>query len=115
MKILIIDDENFVVKSLTRFLQYQGFEVYFALNGGEGLKIFSEINPDWVLLDQKMPGLSGMEVLIKIIAKKSDAKVCFWSGTNEADLKAKAIACGAKYFLEKPINTEELLSIVKGK
>ena len=67
-KILVIDDEEIVRESCTRILQSQDYSIKTADNGEMGLKILDEFHPDLVLVDLKMPGMSGFEVLEEIYA-----------------------------------------------
>ena len=61
-KILLIDDEEAIVRLLSMSLRSDGHDVVTALNGEEGLEVFQEENPELVLTDIKMPGMNGIEV-----------------------------------------------------
>ncbi len=101
--LLIIEDDPFVRQSMALFLENSGFQVLQAQNGQEGLLLFREKNPDLIILDLQMPGLSGLDVLAAI---KSDLPVIpaiVVSGTGSRDDVIKTLKLGAWDYLTKPI------------
>ena len=101
MKILIVDDEPAVRLSLKRALSLKGHTVHEAEDGLKGVELWRQWQPDMVLLDVLMPGLTGPAVLQEIGAAKS-AKVLLMSAyAGDYDLD-KVKAMGADYFLAKP-------------
>jgi DNA-binding response OmpR family regulator len=109
MKILIVDDEEDLNQHLKMFLSRRGYEVLSALDGETGLKMFLENKPDWLLLDNNLPKLKGKDVLKKIRQAYPGAKVCFWTGNEDAVLKKEVEALGANKFMYKPIDVAVLL------
>ncbi|MAE73405.1 MAG: response regulator [Bdellovibrionaceae bacterium] len=101
MKVLVIDDEAVIRRSIQRAGEKKGHEVYLAENGSEGLAIWSKANPDVVFLDVLMPGLTGPDVL-KQRDPNSKAKVVLISAyTGEYNLE-RAQEHGADLFIGKP-------------
>jgi len=110
--ILIIDDEEILRKRLKRLLELNDYEVVVAENGKHGLEVIREALPKIVLLDIKMPGIDGIEVLKRI--KKDDSKyketeVIMTTGHGSVDTAISAIQNGAFSYIQKPINIDELI------
>ena len=101
MKILVVDDEPTVRRSLMRALSLRNHEVKEAENGEQGLITWREWRPDVVLLDVLMPGLSGPAVL-KEIGPQNQAKVLLMSAYSGDYDVAKAKSMGAHHFIAKP-------------
>lgn len=109
MKVLVVDDEILVRRSLGRVLRARGHEVTEAVDGGEGLQLWKEIDPDLVFLDVLMPGLSGTQVLEEIGPHR--AKVVLMSAyAGEQDLE-KTTVPRVDLFLPKPF--EDIFEIVQ--
>lgn len=107
-KILIVDDEAQLVSLLGRFFSRLGFTVFTATNGRDGLKRVEEDEPDLVLLDIRMPGLDGMQVLRRIRARSRDIVVIMITASQDAILASEAMALGAYDFITKPIDFAHL-------
>ncbi len=107
-RILVIDDEPDIRRTLKMTLEYEGYEVLTAGSGTEGLECVRTERPDAVLLDIKMPGLDGLEVLEKLRAQGSDAEVLIISGHGDISDAVRATKLGAFDFLEKPLEQERL-------
>lgn len=110
MKILIVDDEALVRRSLSRALKSKGFDVMEAVNGTEGLQSWKMWEPDLVFLDVLMPGMTGPEVL-KEIGTDGDAKVILMSAFSGEHNMQTAQQMGANLFVPKPF--EDIFAIVK--
>lgn len=110
MKILIVDDEALVRRSLARALQSKGYEVKEAVNGIEGLNLWKSWSPDLVFLDVLMPGLTGPEVL-KEIGSDHTAKVILISAFSGEHNMQTAQHMGANLFVPKPF--EDIFAVVK--
>ncbi|HRS54277.1 MAG TPA: sigma-54 dependent transcriptional regulator [Bacteroidales bacterium] len=107
-KILVIDDEQSIRKTLKEILEYENYEVSLACDGIEGLKILKEQQFDVVLCDIKMPGIDGIEVLAQI-KKFSDVPVIMISGHGNIDTAVEAIKKGAYDYISKPLDLNRLL------
>lgn len=114
-KILIIEDEAIIIKSVSYFLVNAGFEVLFALNPEEGIKKAIQEQPDLILLDIVMPGLNGYQVLGQL--KKNSATthipvIILSALSRESDI-LEGLDRGATDYLTKPFSPEILLSKIK--
>lgn len=112
-RILVIDDEPIITLSCSKALTAEGYEVHTSLSGLEGLEMFYRGQYDLVIVDNKMPGIDGFEVLSKIKDHKSSQKVVIISGYSTLEQQKKAEAYGALFYLEKPFTPDELLDVVK--
>ncbi|MBF0538262.1 MAG: hybrid sensor histidine kinase/response regulator [Nitrospirae bacterium] len=111
-KILIIDDEEIIRLSLSDILTDYGYEVITASDGTKGLQLCRDTMPEVVLLDQRMPGISGIETLQGIRALDQDAQVVFITGHAEVNVAVEAIKHGAYDFLVKPVRPDRLLTTI---
>ena len=104
-KVLIIDDDQIVLDVTQAGLETDGFEVFTATNGSDGVKIVNEIHPDVVLLDLKLPDIDGFEVCKRIRqgAGNEDVHVIMITGDATIDID-KAFALGADDCIIKPID-----------
>ena len=112
-KILIIDDEPSIRKSLREILEYEKHEVEEATDGLEGLKMIQAGDFDVVLCDIKMPKMDGVEVLDKVIALGSDVSFVMISGHGDIDTAVEAIKKGAFDFISKPLDLNRLLIVIR--
>ncbi len=114
-KILIVDDEPMNLKLLRAKLGKNYPQIIDASNGQETLEKANEINPDLILLDIMMPGLDGFEVTrqLKANPKTKDIPIILITALDGHDYKVMGFEAGADEFLNKPINTFELLTRVK--
>ena len=104
MKILIVDDEPLVRKSLGRACLAKGHQVTEAIDGSEGLEKWKSLNPDLVFLDVLMPGFSGPQLLKEIGASKGSAIVILMSAYSGEHNMETAQAMGANLFVPKPFD-----------
>lgn len=115
-KVAIIDDEEIVRNGISTLINWEekGFEICAeGKDGRDGLQKILQYNPDLVLVDLKMPGLSGVEVIKEAQAWGFNGHFIIISGYSEAECAKYASSLGIKYYLLKPIDEEELLKIVK--
>jgi UDP-3-O-[3-hydroxymyristoyl] N-acetylglucosamine deacetylase len=111
-KVLIIDDEKDIVESLSSILRDEGFRVFEAMDGKEGLAIFENEKPKIVLLDVWMPEMDGLQVLKEIRKKDQDAVVIVISGHGTISTAVEAVKVGAYDFLEKPLSIDKVLEVI---
>ncbi len=114
MRILIIDDEESLVKILSKFLQQFGHEVFPAHTAAEGLEKAPQLKPDVILLDLHLPDGLGIEVLPKLNQALPTASVVVITGEGSVDSAVAAMKLGAEDYLEKPIDMEKM-KIVLGR
>ena len=107
--ILVADDEKSIRDSIKLILEYQKYTVLFAENGEQALKIVQEFPVDAVLLDIKMPGLDGIEVLRRIRETVPALPVIMISGHGTFETAVEATKIGAFDYLPKPLDRDKLL------
>ncbi len=112
-RILIVDDEKNIRDSLKMILEYEGYETFFAENGKRALEQIDEEAFGIVLLDIKMPGMDGLEVLDNIRKKDEDLPVLMISGHGTIETAVEATKKGAYDFLQKPLDREKILVTVR--
>ncbi len=113
-RILVVDDEESVREVLRRILELGGYEVIVAANGSQALELVTKQNPDLMLLDLRMPGKSGMEVLKEMKADYPDVAVIVVTAVDEVDIAIEAIRNGAYDYLHKPFDANVLIiSVVR--
>jgi len=110
--ILIVDDEESILKSLGAILKDEGYEVLTAESGEQALKIIEEELPSLVLLDIWLPGIDGIEVLKRIKADFPQVMVIMMSGHGTIETAVKATKLGAFDFIEKPLSLEKVILLV---
>src|SRR5215210_661135 len=108
-RILVIDDEGAIRDSLKMTLEYEGYEFIGASTGQEGLALAEREAPDLVLLDVKMPGMDGLEVLDRLHAMNEALPVVVVSGHGSISTAVDATKKGAFDFIEKPFASERVL------
>ncbi len=108
-KVLVIDDELIVLKSCDRVLSKEGYEVHTVLTGQEGLQRLQDENFDILLTDLKMPEMSGMEVLKRIIESSPGIILIMMTGYSTVETAVEAMKLGAYDYISKPFTPEELL------
>jgi DNA-binding response OmpR family regulator len=114
-KILVVDDDPYILMSLEFLMKKNGYDVMVARNGTEALDIVEKQLPDIVLLDIMMPDVDGYEICrhIKKTAKLKHTKVVFMSAkSKEADIQ-KGYDLGAALYITKPFSTRELVKQIK--
>ncbi len=112
-KILIVDDEKIVRESLFHWFEEEGYEVETAEDGLKALKIFEKDKYDLVLLDMKMPGMNGLELLVKIKEIDPVCIVILITAFASVPTAIQALKEGAYDYVTKPIDPDELNHLVK--
>jgi DNA-binding NtrC family response regulator len=112
-KILVVDDEHLIRWSLEQNLKKQGYEVVTAGDGEEALRLVREEQPDLVLLDIQMPGISGIEVLERIKEYDEEIVVIMVTAHGGLETAVNAMRLGAYDYVSKPFNLDELAIIIK--
>lgn len=107
-KLLVIDDEKIIRERLKKLLDLDGHRTYTAEDGQKGLEIFHKEKPEIVLVDIKMPGMDGIEVLKKIKEQAKVTEVIIITGHGGVDTAIQALREGAFGYIQKPIEYDEL-------
>jgi len=114
-KILIVDDERDIVKGLMIRLKGTGYDVVTAFDGAQGVFMAHKEKPDLIILDIRMPAGNGFSVAQRL--KRSihtfTIPVIFLTGSPEKNAEEKAMALGARFYIKKPYDPEELLDAIK--
>jgi two-component system, OmpR family, KDP operon response regulator KdpE len=110
--ILVVDDENNVIKLITDALALEGWKTRAASDGEEALKFLTVNAPDVVLLDIRMPGLDGFETLRRI-REASSVPVIMLSARSDEEDKVKCLKMGADDYITKPFGLKELIARIQ--
>lgn len=111
--VLVVDDEESILETLSSILEDEGYEVSTASSGEDALTYFGKLSPEVVLLDVWMSGIDGIETLKKIKEISKETPVIMISGHSTIDTAVHAIKLGAYDFLEKPLSLEKVLILTK--
>ncbi len=113
LKILVIDDEKLIRWSFEKHFSSKGYKIFTAETGEEGIEIFSKHYPDIVFIDNRLPKMQGVEVLLKIKEIDEDAPIVFMSAYSSIDAAVQAMKNGALEYVNKPFSFEEIEIIIK--
>jgi two-component system KDP operon response regulator KdpE len=111
-RILVVDDEERMVRFIRLNLEHDGFQVSEAFNGKEAIQKIRDVTPDLILLDVMMPDLDGFEVL-ETIREVSNVPVIMLTAKGEEDDRVRGLELGADDYVTKPFSPRELVSRVK--
>lgn len=108
IRVLIVDDEEYIRLSLSELLIHIGFEVSTAANGEDALRKLAENGFDIAFMDIKIPGMNGVELLGRVREKYPDVSVIMMTGYATVENAVEAVKLGAYDFLRKPYDIEEI-------
>jgi DNA-binding NtrC family response regulator len=111
--ILIVDDEKDFCTVLSDSLSQDRYRVFTALNGKMALQLAKKEKPDLMLLDIKMPGMDGVEVLRKVKKMKKEIAVIMFTAYGTLETAREAMKLGAYDYVTKPVDLFLLKSLVK--
>lgn len=111
--ILIVDDQPGIRMLLNEVFSKEGFQTLLAANGFEALSKAEEFKPDLVLLDMKLPGMDGIEILKRLKNGGSCPQVVMMTAYGELDLIEESIDNGAERYFTKPFDVFEIRDVVK--
>ncbi|WP_240415465.1 response regulator [Paenibacillus periandrae] len=111
-KLLIVDDQNGIRILLTEVFSTEGYQTYQASNGKLALEIVRTASPDLVLLDMKIPGMDGLDILKHIKSIDASIKVIMMTAYGELDMIKEATDLGAIMHFTKPFDIDELRQAV---
>ena len=103
-KVLVIDDEKSIRKTLKEILEYEKYQVDEAADGMEGLTLIEKNKYDIVLCDIKMPKMDGLELLEKVMQSSPETTVVMISGHGNIETAVEAVKKGAVDFIAKPLD-----------
>ena len=111
--VLVVDDEELTLRTVSRGLREEGYEVFTAGSGEDALRVFTGENPDLVLLDIVLPGIDGVEVLRRMRAANPAAIVLMMSAYHMVDRAVEAMKAGAYDYLVKPFHLADLMTTLR--
>lgn len=112
-KILLVDDEAEFVTTLAERLEIRGFKAEAATSGKQALEFIKDRNFDAAILDVKMPGMDGLQVMKKIRELHPDVPIILLTGYGSTDDGVQGVNKGAFDYLMKPLDIEELISKIQ--
>ncbi|MGX1378671.1 two-component system response regulator (stage 0 sporulation protein F) [Priestia megaterium] len=112
-KFLIVDDQYGIRILLTEVLQKEGYTTFQAANGFQAIDITKEQAPDLVLLDMKIPGMDGIEILKRLKQHDETIKVIIMTAYGELDMIQEAKDLGALTHFAKPFDIDEIRKVVR--
>ncbi|MEK6744427.1 MAG: sigma-54 dependent transcriptional regulator [Nitrospirota bacterium] len=112
-KILVIDDEKLIRWTLEQHLAKEGFEVMTADSAEKGLEIISDEAPDLILLDNRLPEMTGLELLEKLNVPERGLMVIMITAYGLVETAVKAMKLGAYDYISKPFNLEEITFVIR--
>ncbi len=108
-KVLLVDDEEDFLESLSKRLETRGLKVKGATKGEDAVQMVDEEDFDAIVLDLAMPGMDGLETLKKIREKHPEMEIIMLTGNASIKTSVEAMKLGAEDYLEKPFDINELL------
>ena len=111
--ILVIDDESLTLRTISRALREEGFDVFVAMNGEDGLRVLAEEKPDLALVDMVLPGIDGIEVLRQIKKQSTTTIVVMMSAYKVVDRAVESMKLGAYDYLTKPFHLSDMTNTIR--
>lgn len=112
-KILIVDDQYGIRILLNEVFQKEGYQTFQAANGVQAIEIVNKHSPDLVLLDMKIPGMDGIEILKRLKKIDSEIRVIIMTAYGELDMIQEAKDLGAITHFAKPFDIDEIRQAVR--
>ncbi|HBI15242.1 MAG TPA: response regulator [Desulfobulbaceae bacterium] len=113
MKVLLVDDEETFVQTLSERLKMRDLKSDMAYDGNQAIDFVDENEPDVMVLDLKMPGIDGLEVLRRVKKKYPNIQVIILTGHGTDKDEEESRRLGVYDFLKKPVDIEELVGRIK--
>jgi two-component system response regulator AtoC len=110
--VLVVDDEELTLRTISRGLRQEGFDVFTAGSGEDALEVFQEQKPDLTLLDIILPGIDGVEVLRRLKLANPAAIVLMMSAYHLVDRAVEAMKLGAYDYLVKPFHLADMIATI---
>jgi FixJ family two-component response regulator len=112
LKVALIDDDESVRRALARLLRLAGMEVHVYASGSEFLEAITDHRPDCVVLDMYMPAMTGMEVQVRLAARRPHLPIVFITAHDNPSAVQAVLGAGASTCLRKPFSEQQLLSAI---
>ncbi len=111
--VLVVDDDENILKAMMRILENEGFEVYAAVDGKKALEMTARRKFGLMFLDIMMPGFSGLDVMALMQAARPDMPIVIISALSDSTTKNEALSLGAYAYLPKPFGPKQIAEIAK--
>jgi two-component system, OmpR family, response regulator CpxR len=112
-RVMLVDDEEEFVKALAERLSIRGYHVEMAFNGEQALGKLQDQEFDLIVLDLKMPGMDGMEVLRRVHKDHPELAVVMLTGHGSETDREAALRLNAFAYLQKPVQIDQLVRLIK--
>lgn len=112
-KILVIDDDKFILQMFKDILEAKGYNVVVSIGGKEAVEEYKNQKPDLVIVDILMPGMDGIRVIKKILKIDKKAKIIVATALTKLGLEKSCLRAGAKAFIMKPFELTTLMSTIR--
>lgn len=109
-KFLLVDDDAAFRTRLVRALESRGLEAHAASNGAEALELAATVKPQAAVVDMRMPGMSGLDLVRELASRHPDMQIVVLTGYGSIGTAVDAVRLGAINYLQKPLDTEQILA-----
>jgi len=113
IKILIVDDEEVVISSISKIVSSEGFLADSVMDATSGLQMISISNYDLIICDIMLPGLDGFQFLAELESRRIDTPVIMTTGYSTIENAVKSLYTGAIEFIPKPFTVDEMISVIR--
>ncbi|NLJ99696.1 MAG: response regulator [Clostridia bacterium] len=114
VRVLVVDDQGGIRQLLQEILRSEDYDVKLASNGYEALGVIEGFNPHIIVIDMKMPGMNGLEVIREIKSRDIGHGVfIMMTAYGELEIVNEAASLGVKYYINKPFDIGDLLNLIK--
>ena len=110
--ILIVDDDIDFAEGMADVVNLEGHQVFMAFNGQQAIEAIKKYPVDVVLMDIRMPGMNGTDTVLKLKEIKHDVNIVMMTGYSDKELQDQALENGAISVLNKPVNNDDLFSLI---
>lgn len=107
---LVVDDDDIFRNRLQKALAARGIETFAAANGQEAQKLGREVRPQWALVDLRMPGMNGLELVKALHAIDENMQIVVLTGYGTIATAVEAVRAGAADYLTKPVDTDQIVA-----
>lgn len=111
--VILIDDETDLLKALRRLLKAEGFQVACHISAAEFLAAARPPSPGCIVLDESMPGMTGLDLQRELVAEGSTLAIVFLTARGDIPMSVRAMKAGAVDFLTKPVKDKDLISSIR--
>ena len=111
-QILVVDDEEVIRSLLVSFLTLTGYEAVAAQSGATALALATRLSPQAIFLDVSMPGMDGIETLQRLRELVPQATIIMMSGSADQATTTRALALGAREFVQKPFDLQHVERVI---